>query len=147
MIFIIIFFPIISLNCFHYYNFIYLNNNSENEVGEKVYNLSDVLSAATSSSYAHQQQQLYFHPIPTLDSIIPIGGNKEKKSERYYIYSHTKGPHEKDEKDRKIINKNRKERSSTMDRKQVSRNISLVLENLLMSYEKSQLPGMSIFCD
>lgn len=37
--------------------------------------------------------------------------------------------------------KSRKTRStSSADRKQVSRNISMVLENLLMSYENSQLP-------
>lgn len=74
--------------------------------------------------------------------MVPIGGSKEKKKERYYIYSHTRSPLAKDDDEK--IEKNRKARSSTLDRKQVSRNISLVLENLLMSYEKSQLPGVLI---
>ncbi|XP_070491785.1 gamma-aminobutyric acid receptor subunit alpha-1 isoform X5 [Chironomus tepperi] len=74
---------------------------------------------------------------------------KEKTKERYYIYSHSKKVDnyaetrinnqieenmEADDKIRKIRS------SSSADRKQVSRNISLVLENLLMSYENSQLP-------
>jgi hypothetical protein len=72
--------------------------------------------------------------------VIPIGASKEKKKERYYIYSHTRSPLANEDEEKS--EKNRKARSSTLDRKQVSRNISLVLENLLMSYEKSQLPGV-----
>lgn len=99
----------------------------------------------SSREFLHQQhQQLYlqtqfYHHFPSLDSVVPIGASKEKKSERYYIYGHTRSPLTKDDEERN--EKNRKARSSTLDRKQVSRNISLVLENLLMNYEKSQLPG------
>lgn len=64
-----------------------------------------------------------------------------KTKDRYYIYNirnvnsdDEKFNHDYDEKRRNI-------RSSTLsDRKQVSHNISMVLENLLMSYENSQLP-------
>lgn len=75
---------------------------------------------------------------------------KEKTKERYYIYSHIKKVDNDEETsiNNQIIDENagtddkiRKARSSSSaDRKQVSRNISLVLENLLMSYENSQLP-------
>ncbi|CAG9803058.1 unnamed protein product [Chironomus riparius] len=75
---------------------------------------------------------------------------KEKTKERYYIYSHIKKVDDDAETriNNQIIEENagtdekiRKARSSSSsDRKQVSRNISLVLENLLMSYENSQLP-------
>lgn len=75
---------------------------------------------------------------------------KEKTKERYYIYSHIKKVDTDGETgiNNQIIEENagtddkiRKIRSSSSsDRKQVSRNISLVLENLLMSYENSQLP-------
>lgn len=144
---------ILTFFLFIYHVIFYLNANSENDDGdEKIYNLSDILSTASSTSYAHQQRQIYFqeelhHSIPTLESIIPIGANKDMKNERYYIYSHTRKPYDTDEEEKRIISKsekNRRERSSTLDRKQVSRNISLVLENLLMSYEKSQLPGKLI---
>jgi len=76
---------------------------------------------------------------------------------RYYIYSHTKhvngtidAADEDDKGDEKI---SRKIRSSTKDRthrsenktaehhrKQISKNISMVLENLMAHYENSQLP-------
>lgn len=75
---------------------------------------------------------------------------KEKTKERYYIYSHIKKVDTDGETgiNNQIMEENagtddkiRKIRSSSSsDRKQVSRNISLVLENLLMSYENSQLP-------
>lgn len=64
-----------------------------------------------------------------------------KTKDRYYIYSHVKtidsngdGESNQNEKSRKIRS------SQTSNRKQVSKNISMVLENLLMSYENSQLP-------
>lgn len=80
---------------------------------------------------------------------------KKKDEKRYYIYSHIKHVngtidddddvmnHSSDKSDERTTS--RKIRSSASkisdyDRKQVSKNISMVLENLLMSYENSQLP-------
>lgn len=104
---------------------------------KKVYNLSDILSTPPSGFYHNEYQQRqsfeHLHYKPSQDN--------EKKKERYYIYSHIKSVVNDDvEEIHQQEDSNRKVRSSSMDRKQVSRNISMVLENLLMSYENSQLP-------
>lgn len=76
---------------------------------------------------------------------------KEPKilEKRYYIYSINQNNADNVTDDIHQINnvdskEHDRQRRSTpelkMDRKQVSRNISLVLENLLKSYENSQLP-------
>lgn len=123
------------------------DNDDDSRNGRKVYNLTDILSTPSSGFYnkytpqqRQQQQQtyeqLYYKPSTSADE-------KAKTKDRYYIYSHVKSAVDDD--DVEDVNhdgdKSRKIRSSTLsDRKQVSRNISMVLENLLMSYENSQLP-------
>jgi hypothetical protein len=108
--------------------------------GRKIYNLTDILSTPSSGFYKyerHQQKQAYkqLHYTPS-----PAPVEKPQIKDRYYIYSHTKSDNDGAE-DRNRDDSSRKVRSSTLsDRKQVSRNISMVLENLLMSYENSQLP-------
>lgn len=68
------------------------------------------------------------------------------KPDRYYIYSAKKVRQDPSIKDDDInIRKSRSAPSlinkrTSDDRKTVSRNISMVLENLLQSYENSQLP-------
>ncbi|KAL7030184.1 hypothetical protein ACKWTF_006564 [Chironomus riparius] len=136
-------------------------SSDENDDGDrrnegKIYNLTDILTTASSDLYEQQQRQFYLHnqlhyvpsDISAPTTMKPT--EKEKTKERYYIYSHIKKVDDDAETriNNQIIEENagtdekiRKARSSSSsDRKQVSRNISLVLENLLMSYENSQLP-------
>lgn len=110
---------------------------------KKVYNITDILLSMPSSGLARLKQPTYHNDV--------VATTKQPKilEKRYYIYSinqnyadnvtdniHQTNNIESNEHDR--------QRRSTpelkMDRKQVSRNISLVLENLLKSYENSQLP-------
>jgi len=85
-------------------------------------------------------QRLEFEP-PLSTAPAKAAG---KTKDRYYIYSHTKNaPDSGAEETKQQQDKSRPPRSApslSADRKQVSRNISLVLENLLMSYDNSQLP-------
>lgn len=110
---------------------------------KKVYNITDILLSMPSSGLPRLKQPTYHNDV--------VATTKQPKilEKRYYIYSinqnyadnvtdniHQTNNIESNEHDR--------QRRSTpelkMDRKQVSRNISLVLENLLKSYENSQLP-------
>lgn len=116
------------------------DDNDDSRIVKKIYNLTDILSTSSSGFYKYetQQQQPYeqLHYKPS-----PSSNEKAKTKERYYIYSHVKAVDDVAEGMNHDGDKSRKIRSSPiMDRKQVSRNISLVLENLLMSYENSQLP-------
>lgn len=88
--------------------------------------------------YEHRQkqshEQLRYEPSTSPDE-------KSKTKDRYYIYNIKNVDDDAEEINHDNGDKSRKIRSSTLsDRKQVSRNISMVLENLLMSYENSQLP-------
>lgn len=106
--------------------------------GSEIYNLNEILSG--SSSHNHH------HPIHV--NVEAVKEDKQQqKAKRYYIYSHTTlNDTNIDDDDDELMNRNndksRKIRSSLLqpNRKQISRNISLVLENLLKSYENSQLP-------
>jgi hypothetical protein len=145
---------------------IFFQTNSDESVDvdirrndEKVYNLTDILSASSSDYYREQQEQhkkqfylhnQLFYPPPTLSSSSTSAKAKEKakKPERYYIYSHVtrptndaenRGHYDKGQRSRQARSSSSKDVSPS-ERKQISRNISLVLENLLMSYENSQLP-------
>jgi hypothetical protein len=94
---------------------------------------------ASTLKYEWQQKQPYNeqHYKSSSSSSEEKAKTKEK---RYYIYNYAT---EKTNRDENEINaeKSRKVRSSSAsDRKQVSKNISMVLENLLKSYENSQLP-------
>jgi hypothetical protein len=113
---------------FHVFFFLFPIAISEINDDNKIYNFSDILPSSL-SEFSQQQQQReknylyknYHHPVPTLDSITPIGGSSEKKRERYYIYSHTIGATHAEEKikTKKKSKRNRKERSTstlTMDR-------------------------------
>lgn len=109
--------------------------------GRKIYNLTDILSTPSSGFYKYEPreqkpppyEQLHYKPSSASDE-------KPKTKERYYIYSHIKSAND-DAYEMNRSDSSRKARSSPLsDRKQVSRNISMVLENLLMSYENSQLP-------
>lgn len=101
---------------------------------KKVYNLTDILSSPSGfHKYEWQQKSYYESKSSSTDT--------KTKEKRYYIYSHkTDASAEEINRD----DKSRKIRSSPLSdhllRKQVSKNISMVLENLLMSYENSQLP-------
>lgn len=117
------------------------DDNDDSRIARKIYNLTDILSTPSSGFYKYETQQQQpneqFHYKPSSSS-----DEKPKTKERYYIYSHVKA--EVDDVAEGVNHdgdKSRKIRSSALsDRKQVSRNISMVLENLLMSYENSQLP-------
>ncbi|KAG5682912.1 hypothetical protein PVAND_012230 [Polypedilum vanderplanki] len=116
----------------------------------KIYNITDILSTTSSDFYREQQQQqqFYLHNqlryiSSTVSSSAAASSSNSKTKDRYYIYSHTKRVNNDDEEqpEEDDEEKTRKARSPPFsDRKQVSRNISLVLENLLKSYENSQLP-------
>lgn len=119
----------------------------------KIYNLSEIL-AGSSSMFERQKKKQNFmdNTKKSMHHNEQDDGEKRKMPQkRYYIYSHTKHVNgtidDDDESDKSEEEKiSRKIRSSTAnkisdyDRKQVSKNISMVLENLLMSYENSQLP-------
>ncbi|CRL04831.1 CLUMA_CG017884, isoform A [Clunio marinus] len=115
-------------------------SDDDNVDSRKIYNLTDILTTPSSGFYIyehHQQKQsheeLHYKPFSS-------SNEKTKTKDRYYIYSHVKTAKD-DEDDMNHSDNSRKIRSSVLsDRKQVSRNISMVLENLLMSYENSQLP-------
>lgn len=120
-----------------------VDNGDDNRDGGRIYNLTDILSTPSSGLYkpALQQkkpdEQLHYKQPSALSA-----DEKTKTKDRYYIYSHVKSINDgDDEEEHNRDDKSRKIRSSTLsDRKSVSRNISMVLENLLMSYENSQLP-------
>lgn len=112
---------------------------------KKVYNITDILLSMPSSSgiINRLKQPAYHYDV--------IATTKEPKilDKRYYIYSiHQNNAdnvvddiYQRNNVDRKEQGKQRRSTPELkMDRKQVSRNISLVLENLLKSYENSQLP-------
>lgn len=126
----------------------------------KIYNLTDILSTESNELYKERQRQqqkpfylnnkLNYAPT-TVASTKTSSSSPSSVKDRYYIYSHTKKVDNDaemeinnriyDEESGGEDDKRRQIRSSTLsDRKQISRNISLVLENLLMSYENSQLP-------
>lgn len=117
------------------------DDDDDRRNGKIIYNLTDILSTSSSGFYKYERQQklpyeqIHYKPSSSSDE-------KPKTKERYYIYSHVKA--EVDDVAEGVNHdgdKSRKIRSSPLsDRKQVSRNISMVLENLLMSYENSQLP-------
>jgi hypothetical protein len=128
----------------------------------KAYNITDILSTTSSDFYREQQQQQQFYlhnqlhydsasaaTVSSSSSAFASSSPSEKTKDRYYIYSHTKQTDDDEtnnqahkEAEDEGEEKSRKERSAAplSDRKRISRNISLVLENLLMSYENSQLP-------
>lgn len=94
----------------------------------------DVSKKASTSSIHHNEQD---------------SEKKQTQEKRYYIYSHIKHVNgtaiddemmHNDNSDDIISRKIRSNKISDFDRKQISKNISMVLENLLMSYENSQLP-------
>lgn len=117
------------------------DNVSDSNV-RKIFNLSDILSPPPSSEY-HNFQQYFSKPFhyDSSSSSSDAIKNSETKQKRYYIYSHTRSDADNDVEEINRGDKSRKARSSMLaDRKQISRNISQVLENLLMSYENSQLP-------
>lgn len=127
------------------------DNDDDSRNTRKVYNLTDILSTPSNGfyKYEHQQKQTYeqLHYKP---SAAASSDEKMKAKDRYYIYSHIKSVDDDADEINHDGDKSRKIRSSTLfDRKQVSRNISMVLENLLKSYENSQLPthgqGLSNF--
>lgn len=105
---------------------------------QKKRNYKDVSKKATTTMHHNEQD----------------GDRKQTQEKRYYIYSikNVNGTIDDNDDDEMIRNDksddidkiSRKTRSSNKisdyDRKQVSKNISMVLENLLMSYENSQLP-------
>ena len=106
-------------------------NDFDSGNDKKVYNLTDILSSPSGfHKYEWQQKHHYESKSSSTDT--------KTKEKRYYIYSHkTDASAEEINRD----DKSRKIRSSPLsDRKQISKNISMVLENLLMSYENSQLP-------
>lgn len=119
------------------------NESDENRNGRRIYNLTDILSTPSSGFYKPASPQKQpderdnYKPLFSTDE-----KTKTKDQNRYYIYSHVKSMNVYDvDEELSRDDKSRKIRSSTLsDRKQVSRNISMVLENLLMSYENSQLP-------
>lgn len=139
-----LFSPFLTLlvNVFHHIFFINSKSaddeSDDSPIARKIYNLTDILSTPSSSFYKyetpqqHPHEQLHYKPSSSSDE-------KAKTKERYYIYSHVKadgaeGMNHDGDKSRKI-------RSSPLsDRKQISRNISAVLESLMSSYENSQLP-------
>lgn len=110
---------------------------------KKVYNLTDILSTPRSSYRTEWQQK----QSKEQHYKSPSSSDEKTKEKRYYIYSHKTVDDATEEINRD--DKSRKIRSSSLwDRKQVSKNISMVLNDLLMSYENSQLPthgeGLSI---
>lgn len=145
----IIFYPL-AISCLHFFLSFHPRSSSsksdenDNDVdsrnGRKIYNLTDILSTPSSGSHKYERreqkpplEQLHYKPSTASEE-------KPKTKERYYIYSHIKSAND-DADEMNRGDNSRKVRSSTLsDRKQVSRNISMVLENLLMSYENSQLP-------
>lgn len=115
-------------------------NDVDSHNGRKIYNLTDILSTPSSGFYKYERHQQKKQPYEQHYTPPVSSEEKPKTKERYYIYSHTKVSND-DAEEINQADKSRKARSSPMsDRKQVSRNISMVLENLLMSYENSQLP-------
>lgn len=121
------------------------DDNFDKRNGSEIYNLSEILSGSSSSHYELQQQPRHDYIASSEHSNHQKETTKEK---RYYIYSHTKTFNDTEDDDASI--KSRKIRSSILsERKQVSRNISMVLENLLKSYENSQLPthGLGLCMD
>lgn len=103
----------------------------------EIYNITDILSTPSIGFYKYEPQQ----KLPYEQYKAPKSSDeKAETKDRYYIYSiqsiNNDGAEEinRDEKTRNIWS------STLSDRKSVSRNISMVLENLLMSYENSQLP-------
>lgn len=112
------------------------DNDDDRRYGGKIHNLTDILSTPSSGfhKYEHQKKESYVQPSTSSDE-------KSKTKDRYYIYNIRNVDDDAEEINRDDGDKSRKIRSSTLsDRKQVSRNISMVLENLLKSYENSQLP-------
>lgn len=117
------------------------------------YSISDILYAA--NHYERPRHHLSGKSNSFVDAAPTTSAQHQgKNSERYYIYSAKKISNDFPSEDEI---KSRKPRSSSSlslgskrtpdDRKTVSKNISMVLENLLMSYENSQLPthGQGIF--
>lgn len=110
---------------------------------KKVYNITDILLSMPSSGLNRLKQPTYHYDV--------VATTKQPKilEKRYYIYSiHQNNADNVTDNIHQTNNvasneQGRQRRSNPelkMDRKQVSRNISLVLENLLKSYENSQLP-------
>jgi hypothetical protein len=111
-------------------------SNSINSENSKInYTIGDILYSP--NQYERPRHHLSANPTPA---------HQVKKQNRYYIYSVQKSSNDYPT-DSEI--KSRNPRSSptlgnnkrtTDDRKTISKNISMVLENLLQSYENSQLP-------
>lgn len=110
------------------------------------YNMTDILFST--QNYERPRHYLSAKspvnkPSPQIPSSSTIG-----KLDRYYIYSAKKVRQDlasiKNEEDVKVriarSSPSQGNKRTSDDRKTVSRNISMVLENLLMSYENSQLP-------
>lgn len=121
---------------------------------QRVYNLTEILSPSSIVYLPpHHIPEVYDQRHPYAPVSIEAPAKSLKK--RYYIYSHIKSPgklnkqskpeSESEMHERKArsvtasVNK-RTANKAAADRKMVSKNISMVLENLLKSYENSQLP-------
>lgn len=113
-------------------------DSDDSRNARKIYNLTDILSTPSSAFYKYEPQQK--QPYEQLYYSPSAPDEKAKTKDRYYIYSHSRRTDDDVDVNRDD-DKSRKTRSlSVSDRKQISRNISMVLENLLKSYENSQLP-------
>jgi hypothetical protein len=121
------------------------DDNFDKHNRSEIYNLSEILSETSkhyisSSSPTTTSHHHHHHSIDVNEEVK----DEKQKTKRYYIYSHTTIVNDTNIDNDELMNrdeKSRKIRSSLQpNRKQISRNISLVLENLLKSYENSQLP-------